>query len=106
MHFEFTPKVIALRQQLLKFMDEHVYPNEHRHEQELAANARAGRAYAELPMMAGLKAKAREQGLWNLFLPPHPGDTVHASGLTKRPLMKLSYSGLKASLASGVLGLA
>ena len=78
MLFEFTPKVIALRDQMLRFMDEHIYPNEQRREEELAANAKAGRAYAELPMMAGLKAKAREQGLWNLFLPPHPGD--HGSG--------------------------
>ena len=54
MDFDFSPKVLAVRQQLLKFMDEHVYPNDARHEAELAANARAGRAYAELPMMAGL----------------------------------------------------
>ena len=74
MEFEFSPKVVDLRTRLLKFMDEHVYPNEQRRDEELAANARAGRAYAELPMMAGLKAQAREQGLWNLFLPPHPGD--------------------------------
>ncbi|MBC7730429.1 MAG: acyl-CoA dehydrogenase family protein [Bacteriovorax sp.] len=72
MEFEFSPKVLALRQQLLAFMNEHVYPNDARHEAELAANAKAGRPYAELPMMAGLKARAREQGLWNLFLPPHP----------------------------------
>jgi len=82
MEFEYTPKVIALRDRLLKFMDEHVYPNEQRHDDELAANAKAGRAYAELPMMAGLKAAARAQGLWNLFLPPHPGDDGHGPGLT------------------------
>ena len=46
MEFDFPPKVIALREQLLKFMDEHVYPNEARHAAELAANAKAGRAYA------------------------------------------------------------
>ncbi|MEP7299621.1 MAG: acyl-CoA dehydrogenase family protein [Burkholderiales bacterium] len=82
MHFEFTPKVIALRDQMLRFMDEHVYPNEHRREEELAANAKAGRPYGELPMMAGLKAEARKQGLWNLFLPPHPGDHHAPTGLT------------------------
>jgi acyl-CoA dehydrogenase len=88
MEFEFSPKVLALRQQLLAFMDAHVYPNDSRHDAELAANAKAGRPYAELPVMAGLKAKAREQGLWNLFLPPHPGDADdaadggHTSGLT------------------------
>ncbi|WP_260397049.1 acyl-CoA dehydrogenase family protein, partial [Variovorax sp. KBW07] len=78
MHFEYTPKVIALRDELLKFMDDYVYPNEKRREDELAANARAGRPYAELPMMAGLKAKARERGLWNLFLP----EAEHGPGLT------------------------
>ncbi|WP_295977022.1 acyl-CoA dehydrogenase family protein [uncultured Variovorax sp.] len=78
MHFEFTPRVIALREELLSFMDEYVYPNAKRHEEELAANARAGRPYAELPMMAGLKAKARERGLWNLFLP----ESEHGPGLS------------------------
>ena len=91
MEFEFSPKVIALRQQLLAFMDENVYPNDARHDAELAANAKAGRPYAELPMMAGLKVKAREQGLWNLFLPPDPdhsgeagdtGERGHGPGLT------------------------
>jgi acyl-CoA dehydrogenase len=43
MEFEYAPKVIALRDRLLKFMDEHVYPNEQRHDEELAANAKAGR---------------------------------------------------------------
>ena len=78
MQFDFSPKVIALREQLLRFMDEHVYPNEQRREEELVANAKAGRPYAELPVMAGLKAKAREQGLWNLFLP----EKEHGPGLT------------------------
>jgi acyl-CoA dehydrogenase len=78
MDFDFSPKVIELRQRLVKFMDRHVYPNDARHATELAANAKAGRPYAELPMMAGLKAKAREQGLWNLFLP----DAGHGPGLT------------------------
>ena len=91
MEFEFSPKVIALRQQLLAFMDENVYSNDARHDAELAANAKAGRPYAELPMMAGLKVKAREQGLWNLFLPPDPdhsgeagdtGERGHGPGLT------------------------
>ena len=49
MEFEYTPKVIALRDRLLEFMDEHVYPNEQRHDDELAANAKAGRASAEAP---------------------------------------------------------
>ena len=85
MAFVFNPKLRALRQQLLAFMEEHVDPNDARHDAELAANAKAGRAYAELRMMAGLKARARERGLWNLFLPPRPddsGEAGHVRGLT------------------------
>ena len=66
-------------------MEEHVDSNDARHDAELAANAKAGRAYAELRMMAGLKARARERGLWNLFLPPRPddsGEAGHVRGLT------------------------
>jgi acyl-CoA dehydrogenase len=69
MEFEFSPKVIALREQLQRFMDDHIYPNEERREHELAANAKAGRPYATVPVVEELKGKAKAQGLWNLFLP-------------------------------------
>jgi acyl-CoA dehydrogenase len=78
MDFEHSPKVAALRAQLQAFMDEHVYPNEQRREDELAANARAGRPYATVPVIEELKAKARAAGLWNLFLP----EPEHGAGLT------------------------
>jgi len=78
MEFEFSPKVIALREQLQRFMDEHIYPNEERREHELAANAKAGRPCATLPVIEELKAKAQAQGLWNLFLP----EKEHGPGLT------------------------
>ncbi|HKW82130.1 MAG TPA: acyl-CoA dehydrogenase family protein [Burkholderiaceae bacterium] len=78
MEFEFSPKVVALREQLQRFMDEHIYPNEERREHELAANAKAGQPYATVPVVEELKAKARAQGLWNLFLP----EKEHGPGLT------------------------
>ncbi len=78
MDFEYTPKVEALRSKLLQFMDDHIYPNEKRREQELAHNARDGRPYATVPLMEELKEKARAAGLWNLFLP----DDEHGAGLT------------------------
>jgi acyl-CoA dehydrogenase len=37
MDFEYTPKVQDLRTRLVAFMDEHIYPNEKRREEELAA---------------------------------------------------------------------
>ena len=63
-------------EQLTDFMNKHVYPNEQTfHDQLDAASRRAGRCP---PIMEELKAKARERGLWNLFLP----ESERGAGLT------------------------
>ena len=60
-------------------MDGHVYPNEQRHLEEAE---RLGPC-AVHPVIEELKPKAREAGLWNLFLPPAPGhDTTFGAGLS------------------------
>ena len=69
MEFDFSPKCKAMQQKLLAFMDEHVYPNEHRYHEEVEANRRAGNAWVPTKVIEELKPKAREAGLWNLFLP-------------------------------------
>lgn len=53
------------------FVDEDVIPAEARHAEELAALREAGDPHAEPPTLVALKRRARELGLWNLFL-PHP----------------------------------
>ncbi len=58
---------------LERFMAEHIYPNERRYYQEAE---RLG-PWAVHPVVEELKPKAREAGLWNLFLPAH-----HEGGLT------------------------
>jgi acyl-CoA dehydrogenase len=78
MNFDHSPKVHALREKLLDFMDTHIYPNEERREDELRKNAERGRPYAPYPLLEELKSKARAQGLWNLFLP----GTEHGAGLS------------------------
>ena len=70
MDFAYSDKVEGLRLQLAAFMDEHVYPNEARFEAWLAEAP--DRWAAPPPLLEELKEKARAQGLWNLFLPPHP----------------------------------
>src|SRR5208282_4160286 len=59
-------RVAELRPKLLAFMDEVVYPNEQRFEDELE---RAPTRWQIPPVMEEMKAKARAAGLWNLFLP-------------------------------------
>lgn len=65
MNFNPSPRVVELRARLEAFMAAHVYPNEARYAQEVATGDR----WAAVPLIDELKAKARAEGLWNLFLP-------------------------------------
>eukprot|EP00899_Mesostigma_viride_P025654 jgi/Mesvir1/6273/Mv19978-RA.2 len=63
--FSPPPHVKQLRDKLLAFMDEHVYPNE----AALNAHALSDACWTIHPLMEQLKIKARHAGLWNLWLP-------------------------------------
>jgi len=76
MDFEFSPKVQNLRERLLSFMDAHVYPNEALFAEQVAAGDR----WEPAEVLDELKDKAREAGLWNLFLPKEYGE--FSPGLT------------------------
>jgi len=78
MDFDYSPKVKQLQARLTAFMNEHIYPNEARFHAEIDANRAAGDAWIPTKVMEELKLKAREAGLWNLFLP----DSQHGAGLT------------------------
>lgn len=78
MNFDYTPKVQALREKLLAFFDEHIYPNERAFIDEIAANRANGNAWVPTALIETLKDKAREAGLWNLFLP----ESARGAGLT------------------------
>jgi len=73
MNFAFSAKTIELRARLQMFMDAHVYPNEARFHQEVERNR-----WKPTRIVEELKLKARDAGLWNLFLPEHE----HGAGLT------------------------
>ncbi len=66
MEFAESPKVTLLREQLLAFMAEHIYPSEPIFYQQLRE---APSRWQIPPIMEELKILAREKGLWNLFLP-------------------------------------
>jgi len=61
-----SPRVEALRDSLLRFMDERVYPAEKPFEEALASQASR---FEVPPIVEELKREARARGLWNLFLP-------------------------------------
>jgi acyl-CoA dehydrogenase len=78
MDFEFSDRCNELRDRLLAFMDEYVYPAEAVYEEQLTAS---GDPHSHPPVMEELKARALELGLWNLFL-PHGGEQWDAPGLS------------------------
>ena len=70
MEFEYSARCATLREKLLAFMDEHIYPNEHAYKQEVDNNGKEkGNRWLPTHIIEELKPLAREQGLWNLFLP-------------------------------------
>ncbi|USK68719.1 acyl-CoA dehydrogenase family protein [Peribacillus asahii] len=75
MYFEFSDKVKELQYQVTKFMEQYVYPNEKVYEQQL----NEGTSRWEVPpIIEEMKIKAKEKGLWNLFLP----ESEYGAGLT------------------------
>lgn len=64
--FDTSEKSAKLVQQLDTFMQEHIYPNELIHAQQLES---APVRFGTLPLVEELKERAREAGLWNLFVP-------------------------------------
>ena len=78
MDFALTDRCQELQERLLAFMDDHVYPAESVYAEQLTA---AGDPHAHPPVMEELKDRARELGLWNLFL-PHGDPELGAPGLS------------------------
>jgi len=72
--FAYSDKVKALQEKLGRFMDDHVYPNEHRYHEGLSEANR----WQPRPIVEELKPKAKAAGLWNLFLP----ESEYGAGLT------------------------
>jgi acyl-CoA dehydrogenase len=71
MNFDYSQKTRELQTRLTDFMNEFVYPNESRYQEEL----NRGERWQPIELIEELKQKAQKKDLWNLFLP-------EASGLT------------------------
>ena len=93
MNFEHTQKVKDLEKKLTEFMEQYVYPNESVYQKQLEnQNSR----WSDIPpIMSELTAKAKEAGLWNLFLP----NSDHGAGLTN-----LEYAPLCEIMGRSMIG--
>lgn len=77
MNFEYTDKSKELQKKLNAFMAKHILPVE---EEVYAFHADPNNRWQRWPGLEGLKEKAKEAGLWNLFLPKGYGNL--SPGLT------------------------
>jgi acyl-CoA dehydrogenase len=74
MDFAYTDRAMSLIERVSGFMDRHVYPNERVYHEQIAAS---GNPFHHTKIVDELKAMARAEGLWNLFLP----DSEYGAGL-------------------------
>jgi acyl-CoA dehydrogenase len=95
MDFDHSPKVEALQARVKAFMAEHVYPCESRFADEMNSFRAAGNPWQEPRVMEDLKAKAKDAGLWNLFLP----ESSLGAGLTN-----LEYAPLAEIMGRSAIG--
>ncbi|MGH2807775.1 MAG: acyl-CoA dehydrogenase family protein [Actinomycetota bacterium] len=75
MDFEHSDRSKQLQEELLAFVDEHVYPNERVYAEQMMGQEDVHQIPA---VMEQLKKEARSRGLWNLFLP----DERYGAGLS------------------------
>ncbi len=86
MDFQHSERAATLRRQVDDFMDRHVFPAEHLYREQVHGGDAAARYRTPL-VVQQLKALAREQGLWNLFLPGS-----HGAGLSNLEYAPLAES--------------
>jgi acyl-CoA dehydrogenase len=81
MDFNYSARSTELQKRLAAFMDGYVYPNEKRYNDEVGSGDR----WRPLDLIEELKKKAKEAGLWNLFLP----DVSGLSNIEYAPLAEM-----------------
>ncbi|MBP6011140.1 MAG: acyl-CoA dehydrogenase family protein [Alphaproteobacteria bacterium] len=78
MDFDYTPRQKEWMRRVGDFMDKYVYPAEKTYNDQMAEARTKGNPWIVVPVVEELKAKAKAQGLWNLFL----NESSHGAGLT------------------------
>ena len=98
MDFDYTPRQKEWMRRVGDFMDKHVYPAEKTYEGQMADARAKGNPWIVVPVVEELKAKAKAQGLWNLFL----NESAHGAGLTNLEYAPLAEMMGKVGFASEV----
>ncbi|QCK85954.1 acyl-CoA dehydrogenase [Phreatobacter aquaticus] len=83
MDFSMSERQRYWRDRVVAFMNQHVYPAVPTFDAQ--TEAFGADRWQIAPVLEDLKAKARKEGLWNLFMPPsedHDTDEFHGAGLT------------------------
>ncbi|HWE07552.1 MAG TPA: acyl-CoA dehydrogenase family protein [Rhizomicrobium sp.] len=78
MNFDYSPRQKEWMARVREFMDRHVCPAEETYAAQMEEATRNGNRWIVVPVVEELKAKAKRQGLWNLFLP----DSERGAGLS------------------------
>ena len=78
MDFNPSPQVESLRERVVAFIDEHVYPSEREAAEALDAEVTVDSNVAYPEILVELRERAKSEGLWNLFMP----DERYGPGLT------------------------
>jgi acyl-CoA dehydrogenase len=89
MDFAYSANVEALRLELTAFFDAAIYPNEATYHAQIRANRAAGNPWIPPRIVEELKPRARERGLWNLFLPESSRAPQGLSNLEYAPLCEI-----------------
>ena len=84
-----SPRARVLHRQLHEFLQQRVWPTEDAHAEEAATARATGNPWQPSALIETLKAEARAQGLWNLFLPDSPRAPEGLSNLDYAPLCEL-----------------
>ena len=92
MDFSLSPRTLELQKTLQAFMDENVYPAEAVYDAQIEAN---DNPHEQPQVMRDLQAKARELGLWNLFM---------AHGDLGAGLSNLEYAPLAEIVGRSIIG--
>ncbi|HEY5049099.1 MAG TPA: acyl-CoA dehydrogenase family protein [Rhizomicrobium sp.] len=98
MEFDYSPRQKDWMRRIGDFMEKHVHPAEETYAAQMQEARDKGNPWIVVPIVEELKARAKSQGLWNMFLP----NSQHGAGLTNLEYAPLSEMMGRVGFASEV----